>query len=283
MTNIDLHLGVHKTATTHLQKYWVACNVLNAAVFCPPLDAVRTHLTPACGDKRGAAATKEARAWLARACEGRSRVVLSDENFLGNCEGNFERRALYPDARARLERLAALLGDTRINVMICVRGYADYLRSAWCESIRHTPYKPFREMYQPFDLASRGWEHVVQDVLDALPGANVACWRYEDLARARPAIAAALFDVEPDRLPAPDDKRERQSIPRLGIRLLDDVHARLGSPAATQFRASVEKIINGPQMPRFDPWTPAESTRLAAATERSFAALQDMERVLFFS
>jgi hypothetical protein len=281
MTIIDLHLGVHKTATTHLQKYWVACNGLTDRVLCPPLDEVRTHLTPACGQAQATPADKAARAWLAKTCAGRARVLLSDENFIGNCEGNLARRALYPDTRQRLERLAALLGDAEVNVLVCVRSYADYLRSAYCEAIRHTPYRPFREMYKPFDFARRGWEHVVEDVLEALPGAEVTCWRYGELAQARPAVTAELFGVDASRLPAPDDRRERRTFPRLAIRLLDDVYARLGSETATQIRGSVEKVVSGPQMPRFEPWTPAETTELAAASERSFVALRELERVRF--
>jgi hypothetical protein len=279
MTSIDLHLGVHKTASTHLQKFWFACNALSQDVHCPPLEAVRANLTPAAS--AGTEAERRARHWLEEVCEGRRRVLLSDENLLGSCETNFVRQSLYPDARARLERIAPVVGDRPLRVLVSVRGYADYLRSAWCEVIRHAPYRPFREAYRGMQDLARGWEHLLHDVAEALPQATIECWRYEDLAVARPAVTAALFGVDRDRLPAGDTQRERRSLSRLAVRLLDDVHARHGAATATLVRPSAEKIVNKAEMPRFDPWSPEEAAVLQQADARTLAALRAMPRVRF--
>ena len=282
MTSIDLHLGAHKTASTHLQKYWFACNALADGVHCPPLEAVRAHVTPVAAHA-APAALRGARRWLEGLCEGRRRVVLSDENILGTCDANFARQALYPDARARLERLAPLLADRPLRVLISVRGYADYLRSAWCEVIRHTPYRPFREAYLGMQDLARRWEHVVGDVAEALPHAAIECWRYEDLEDVQPLLTASLFDLEPARLPAGDDRRERRSFPRLAVRLLDDIHARHGAATATLVRPSVEKIVSKPDMARFDPWTAEESAAFRRADAGSLAALRALPRVRFLA
>jgi len=280
MTSIDLHLGVHKTATTHLQKYWLACNALADGVHCPPLEAVRAHLTPAAAHAEPSV-LRGARQWLDSVCEGRRRVVLSDENMLGSCEANFARQSLYADARARLERIGQLAGGRPLRVFISVRGYAGYLRSAWCEVIRHTPYRPFREAYKGMHGLARGWEHVLRDIADALPDATIECWRYEDLEAAEPLVTASLFDIEPARLPPHDDRRERRSFPRLAVRLLDDIHARHGPGTATLVRPSVEKIVSKPDMARFDPWTPEESAAFRQADASSLEALRAIPRVRF--
>jgi len=280
MTSIDLHLGVHKTASTHLQKYWLACNALGDGVFCPPLDAVRAHVTPAAAHS-DPVVLRSARRWLDGICEGRRRVVLSDENILGNCDANFARQSLYPDARMRLQRLAQLLEDRPLRVLISVRGYADYLRSAWCEVNRHTPYRPFRETYQGMHGLERRWEHVVSDVAEALPNATIECWRYEDLEVAQLAVTASIFDLAPDSLPAADNKRERRSFTRLAVRLLDDIHARHGAATATLVRPSVEKIISKPDLARFDPWTHEEAATFRRADAGTLAALRALPRVRF--
>jgi hypothetical protein len=280
MTSIDLHLGVHKTASTHLQKYWLACNALSDGVHCPPLDVVRAHVTPVAAHADGVV-LRGARRWLDGICEGRRRVLLSDENILGNCDANFTRQALYPDARARLERLAPLLADRPLRILISVRGYADYLRSAWCEVIRHTPYRPFREAYQGMQGLARRWEHVVRDVAQALPDATIECWRYEDLADAQPVVTASLFELEAERLPAGDNRHERRSLPRLAVRLLDDIHLRHGAGTATLVRPSVEKIVSKPDMARFDPWTPEEAVTFRRADAATLEALRALPRVRF--
>jgi hypothetical protein len=280
MTSIDLHLGVHKTASTHLQKYWLACSARSQGVHYLRLDEVRSHVTPVAAHAEPAA-LRAARHWLDEACEGRRRVVLSDENILGSCETNFARQALYPDARQRLERIGMLVGDRPLRVLVSVRGYADYLRSAWCEVMRHTTYRPFRQAYQGMHGLERGWEHVVRDVADALPGATIECWRYEDLRAAQALVTASLFDLDPAGLPAVDERRERRSFTRLAVRLLDDIHGRNGAATATLVRHSVEKIVSNSELPRFDPWTPAEVAAFKQADARSLEALRALPRVRF--
>ena len=133
------------------------------------------------------------------------------------------------------------------------------------------------------DMAQRGWEHLIRDVQQAFPGAEVVCWRYEDLANVRSVVTASLFGVPAAQLPPHDARRERQSFPRLAIRLLDDLYVRAGAETATRARASVEEIIKGPQMPRFEPWDAEELLALSSAYERSLTALKALPGVRFIA
>lgn len=285
---IDLHLGVHKTATTHLQRYWLACSQAPGAMAaCPPLGEVRHQLTPVCSPPvaKGRAKPDEAlrqrvaEAWLRQALAAGRPLVLSDENLIGSCERLFAQQSLYDSALARLQRLALVLEGHELRVWLSVREYGAFLRSAYCEMLRHGAYRPFRDVYTGFDFAGRGWEHVVRDVRQVFPQAELRCWRYESMPGLRGAITSTLFGLPATALPAPDDQRDRRSLSRLAVRLLDDIHQRLGADEATKVRPSVERVIAGAGMASFDPWTDAERAQLSAAHDRSIAALQALPGV----
>lgn len=280
---IDLHLGVHKTATTHLQRHWVQCAALPGAAACPPLQEVRNALTPvvylrqppARAEQSAAAAAAWLSAWPART----GRLVLSEENLIGDCGQLFERQALYPDARERLERVAALLPQAELRLWLCVREYGAFIRSAHSETLRHGPYRPFRAAYTGFDLVARGWPELVADVQAAFPGARLHLWRYESLAGVREQLTATLFDLPPERQPAPDDSRDRQSLSRMAARLLDDLFQKAGPEVATKARPSVERIVNGPNFPRFDPWRADERAHFQRRYEQDIDRLRRLPAI----
>jgi hypothetical protein len=282
---IELHLGVHKTATTHLQRFWTSCARLPAArAACPALEEVRARLTSVVGAPAKDPAEDEARrasavVWLSQWHGTRPAVVLSDENLIGTCERVFSLNAIYGGALPRLQRLAELLHGHEVRVWLSVREYGAFLRSAYCEMLRHGAYRPFRQAYVGMDVGQRGWEHLAQDILQAFPGAELRCWRYESLQAVRGPITEALLGLPVARQPAADEQRDRRSFSRIAVRLLDDLFQRVGPDDATRARPSVERIVAGPGMAPFDPWDDAERRDFSAAYERSLAALQAMPSV----
>lgn len=282
---IDLHLGVHKTATTHLQRHWLSCGqVAGATAAIPPLAEVRANLTPVCnpppvksgGPDDGEHRRKRAADWLHRWGQRAPALVLSDENIIGSSERLFAQRALYANALGRLERLAKMLEGHEVRVWLSVREYGSFLRSAYCETLRHGPYRPFRQVYGRLDLDSRGWEHLVQDVQQAFPAAKLVCWRYESLDQLRPSITAAMFGLRRAAMPPLDDRRDRQSLSQLAVELLDDIHRRIGAEEATRVHPSVERVISGDGLAPFAPWSDAEREHFREAYEQSLSALQTL-------
>lgn len=267
---LDLHLGVHKTATTHLQRYWVQCAGLPGAAACPPMQEVRNAVTPVA---YGAPATAQAAAWLAGWPGRTDRLVLSEENLIGDCGLLFDQQSLYADARRRLSRVAAMLPRADLRLWLCIREYGSFIRSAYSEVLRHRPYKPFRSAYTGFNLDQRGWPELVADVQAAFPQARLHVWRYESLADLRDRITTTLFDVPASALPKPDDARDRQSLSRMAVRLLDDICQKAGADVATKVRPSVERIVNGPNYPRFDPWRDDERQAFQRRYEQDTARL----------
>jgi hypothetical protein len=277
---IELHLGVHKTATTHLQRWWGHCAKVEGAASYAPMSEVRESFTPAAhpgGQRRlGGPAAEVAKAWLAGWRARTDRLVMSDENLLGFCPPLFAAQSLYATARGRLASVAQLIPDTELRVWLCVRDYGSFIRSAYCELLRSKPYRPFRQTYTGFDLSERSWCELAQDIQSAFPRATLTVWPYESLDRLRGSITASLFGVPQEALPEPDDHRDRQSLSGLAAKLLDDIYEQSGSVAATQARAPAERILAGPDFERFDPWTADERAELSERYARDLERLADM-------
>jgi hypothetical protein len=285
---IELHLGVHKTATTHLQRHWLDCGqVAGATAAIPPLGDVRANLTPVCnpppvkdgGHGEAERRRKKAIRWLADWGQRAPALVLSDENIIGSSERLFAQRSIYANALGRLERLAEIVEGHEVRIWLSVREYGSFLRSAYCETLRHGPYRPFRQVYSRLDLDKRGWEHLAQDVQKAFPAARLVCWRYESLSDLRPSITAAMFGLKRAAMPAPHDRRDRQSLSTLAVALLDDIHKRIGAEEATRVHPSVERVISGDGLAPFDPWSEDEREHFRAAYEQSLSALQALPRI----
>jgi hypothetical protein len=250
------------------------------------LAEVRSQLTPICSaPPKGQLRTVEdarkqaAKAWLGQRLEAKKPLLVSDENLIGSCERIFALRTLYPSALPRLQRLAEVLAGHEVRIWLAVREYAGFLRSAYCETLRHGPYRPFRQAYTGLAVPERGWEHLAKDVRQAFPKAELRCWRYESLQALRAPITSTLFGLAPEALPAPDERRDRRSLSRMAVRVLDDIFEHVGADDATRVRASVERTVSGGGMPAFDPWEEAEREHFSAAYERSIAALQAMPGV----
>ena len=182
---IDLHLGAHKTASTHLQKCLrVALDGAQNACFLGPSE-MRTApfgfealAARGPGDPAGA----EAAAALRRRIAGVPCVVISEENVLGTAHAPkmLREARFYPRADARLAHLVAGLGAARVRLHLAVRDPAGFLVSAYCQRLYAGQVLPFAAFLGGLSPDRLRWSEMLGRLL-AVPGvAGVTLWRYED-------------------------------------------------------------------------------------------------------
>ncbi|MCC5971230.1 MAG: hypothetical protein JJU15_14905 [Pararhodobacter sp.] len=206
---IILHIGAHKTASTHLQhglaRARPALQAQGVAVFGP--DQLRRrglglpeYLSAAEEDPDHGA---RLRAAFAQPCE---RLVLSDENILGSAH-NVEliRTARFYDRAAhRLERLAALLPPGRLMLALGIRNPAGFLASAYVQRLMSGRLERFEDYAQALDPARLQWSELVARVRTVLPDAAWSVWRYEDYPGNAPAVLQTLLGPAHARVPLGD-------------------------------------------------------------------------------
>ncbi|SPF76154.1 hypothetical protein ALP8811_01154 [Aliiroseovarius pelagivivens] len=94
--------------------------------------------------------------------------ILSEENMLGGM-ASFERGALYPDVKMRMEILRkALLPSAVGNVLLLIRSYEDFFKSAFRNRAERYELPAFSKVAQVQSEFDGGWPEVVDHILNAL-------------------------------------------------------------------------------------------------------------------
>ncbi|MDG1970324.1 MAG: hypothetical protein P8I56_04995 [Paracoccaceae bacterium] len=193
---LHLHIGAHKTATTHLQATLIKHReqLTEAGVQYERPDHIRSLI----GSGRRAAAQSRivpsvraglAGQRLARIDAGKDRLVLSDENSLGQCIEIFDRERLYPTVRHRMKIWRRLAAQRDTTIYLSIRNYADFFSGAYVQSIRKAAiYRPDADSLAALARMPRRWPDVIADIRHALPDVRAKIWAYEDYEALSPRL-----------------------------------------------------------------------------------------------
>ncbi len=273
--SFHLHIGAHKTATTHMQATLKRHRAMLEAAgvqFAAP-DEVRTLI----GAGRRAAAKmgampslrrSGAARRLARLDRGAERLVISDENSLGRCAEIFEQNCIYPTAGRQLMIWRRLAAKRPTTVYLGVREYGAFFSGAYIQSIRGAQaYRPDESDRAALARLPRRWPDIVADVRQALPGAHLRVWAFEDY----PALSHHLLAEMTGQSLTPVNRRP------MATPSGQAVDAYLANPqggAAAITHLAADHPITGDN-PRFSLWSQAEEAALNDIYQADLATLRD--------
>ena len=200
--DISVHVGIHRTGTSTLQKYLLATRDAPAArgldVVMPQIAGQRELPNHRNGirDYVKIHARLNRKPWFLKPLYRRqlNRVfedyvalvgpkapvlVLSEENILGQAFFPERPGLLYPDAERNLTAMRSFAGPNLKRVFLAIRSYPDFLLS----------YEIMREAYFGrgigFDNLSgwatghlRGWREIVEIMTRVFPGTAIEIWPY---------------------------------------------------------------------------------------------------------
>lgn len=188
-----IHIGAHKTATTHLQEVLDAHRLAlsRAGIHYPDNGRLkRLGSAPALRDAwwknlRQVRMLRIRRIMRTIESEATHPVVLvSNERLMGSIEGLWGEN-YYPDAPERLKELVSAIDSTKATVFLSLRSHASFLPSAYCQCLRTQLWDvpPLREL-EPRSLANLNtWTDLVRRLKRACPGVRLVAWRFEDYLR----------------------------------------------------------------------------------------------------
>ncbi|AUH33689.1 hypothetical protein [Paracoccus tegillarcae] len=223
-----VHLGVHKTATTHLSDCILAAEEELLASEVVFLDAERLRHPPLSlrGLLSDPAAKPRARKLVRDILRGLAaehrNLILSEEQIVGRLGGGRFLGAagqVYPGAGQRLSRLLDLLGTRDVTLLLALRSPADFLTSTFGEVLRHDGPLRIEDFLGDFDPVSLRWSELVARLMDQSGAARMVCWRYEDLASVREDMLTILLGADLARA-VPDLPPTRVGLSDAGYRAL---------------------------------------------------------------
>ena len=207
-----LHLGAHKTATTHIQQLCAALDLERHGAGYMGNDEATPLRIP---DMRMRALPRRWSPWLRRRemlgrlrAMGRLRdhMIVSNEDWIGHGEAGLE-PTLYPEAGTRIRSLVrGLARDGEVEVFLSVRSPDTYLPSVYAQVLRFHPYPtdfaPIREraLARPPD-----WADLVERVARAIGDVPLRVWPYESYRDHGLEVLRAITGLPIEETPRLDD------------------------------------------------------------------------------
>lgn len=179
MTKIILHLGAHRTASTHVQAVMAKNTALlaQAGILAPHQSDVKNALTKPLG-ARIPSLGAGFRA-LVGASEAPDTVVISDENLLGFLNSIFTHGRFYPDTARRMAKLRAMLPVDPAKIVVAIRPYDSFFPSAYGRWLAPNRMALPRAAMAGLVLGlTRGWADMLADITMAFPDTPLTISEY---------------------------------------------------------------------------------------------------------
>ena len=270
VTHWRVHLGAHKTATTHLQE---TLTLVRPALAARGLDYIPN---PLLRERRLAREIWKRRPlvrlpligpWQMReAIEaavtplrlGPQTVVLSEENILGVPE-QVLRVPFYPQAEQSVTRLAMLGSKAKLVLFLSIRGYDGLLPSAYAESLKFRPPRDGGFNRARLLATPPSWYDLVALIHRSAPGVPLRIWRQEDYRENAQAIMEEVCGLELGPLPDISDPSWTRSPTAEGIRAAEELDRDL---TMVERRRQVGELYATAGGERFQPFSEAERSEL---------------------
>ena len=275
ITDWRIHIGAHKTATTHVQETLALMRpelVAQGVDFIPNLLLRQGGIAVALGRKRLWKRVPPLRGPMVRRIlaehldplrAGPTRMVFSEP--------------IYPQVQRVTALLATLAPRSRVTLYLSIRSFDTQLPSAYVQELKVMPVPGggFEAIRRRVLARPPSWFELVRRIRAAAPGVPLRVWRQEDYRDHREAIVAALVGRAVGPLPEIADPVRTRSPSLEAIRLAEALPA--GLPAGER-RARVDAIFAAAgDGTRFNPFAPAEAAALQAAYAEDLARIDALD------
>ena len=284
-----LHVGAHKTATTHLQAQLEALR--------PELEAAEIGLATL-EQLRPARALdlrpRRPKVWLGRGVLRREitarigarvtlmpRMVLSEEDILGNAAAPLH-PTLYPRAGFRLRALAsALLRNGQGGIWLSVRSLDRFIPAAYATALKHGVLPVDSETLKQRILTNPpAWSDLVTRLSRAAPGVQITVWDYAEYRANSAAIIADLTGYTPHEMPILPDPVVTQTPDAEAIKAAEALPHDLDPRTRAARLGALYEAATGP---RFSMFTPDQAEALQAQHRAELELIHALPQVRVLS
>ena len=286
---VVVHLGAHKTASTYLQARLAksADALRQLQVGYVDQKSFRQMIDRAGGLRRcqyrfavlSQRALRKALNGMIRQQHdlGARRIVLSEENILGNLADFETSQKFYPAAGARLRVICEALRGCDLELALSIRDYTTFLPSVWSHLVLRNGYRRFDPgIAQSYLCRGRGWAELVQDIQRAAPGIPITLWTYEHLAEAENDILQTLAGAGSGLAIKPLRWRALPGLSAAAVERIEDLVRAGQTPSAERVRMIANSFNKLDGHGRYTPWAEGTAKRLS---ERYANDIERIERI----
>ena len=284
---VSLHLGAHKTASTHLQKSLARNGDLLAQnairYFGPKFLRHKEHAfldlfaLRAEGEAIGNRSGPEQIEWLA---DGAKQVVLSEENILGPVFNKLNSGVLYPQADLRIERFTETISPHPVTVFIAIREPAKWLASLYSQRVIGGDLRSFEEFVGDNTPELLKWSNLIER-LAKIPGERqIFVWRKEDYPEVAAPVLRRMIGWRLGPLLERVEGRVNAGLSSAAIEKLVEWGNQGRDGNAKEWAKELRKTFGGSNVRNvFDPWAVDTKEKSAIAYDEDVARIERMGQV----
>lgn len=274
---LRLHIGAHKTATTHLQENLAAQQqalIAGGCVYLPQQVSRKVGFLPAVFanhllEPSAAAKKKHFENFLNIPPTAPRRILFSEEDILGSSIDLVS--GFYPHAGLRLQPFASITSPTHTQIFLAIRNYADLLPSAYSQALRDgSVLEPFAHYQQRWLANPPSWVSLIGSIRSAFPAAPLIVWTMAQYFRTPEAVLERMSGV-PLKIVKAGAPENTTRLTAAAVRRAERLNPSL--PPAQRRQAVAQLIAEEGGGPLFDPLPPDQKAMLTARYEADLQAL----------
>ena len=273
-----MHLGAHKTATTHFQSVLEANRHLyhDHSTYVG-MEEFRNNVRRTKGGIDFASSAP----FLNKIKALSSTLIISEENLSGETKDIYDALLLYSNLEDRLNDFKRFTQDfEEVEIWFSVRSMDSFLPSIYCEALRHFPYKSFKEVYGM--NYSQTWLRVIQSICRVFPNSKVNVIRYENYASALPEVIKRIFG-ENKNWDYLDDVRPRAAMNHYACKLMGLGVGCLPARLSSALTQAVSNALNRNNIGyKFSPFNKKQIDGFLRIYEKDIKAIGLIERVVVY-
>lgn len=199
-----IHIGAHKTATTHFQDIAESQRkkLLSKGIDFIPREQIRSaKVLSSLGvfkwrqNLQGKPLLNAFDKRVAVLRRGPSTVAISEENFLGSSV-NLLASSFYSPFSPHMKTLSQLSQRDNVSLFLSIRNIVSLLPSAYAQAIRRDPIRNgFAGIKEQVINQPPSWLTLIRRILKLLPDAQLSVWSIDDYLNNKQDILSHFFGV----------------------------------------------------------------------------------------
>ena len=275
---LHLHLGAHKTATTHFQKVLEVNRCLYPSnISYIEMEQFRNNVRwkgdcvdlTVCGS------------YLEEIKNSSPTLVISEENLSGDT-GNIHRDLfLYSRIENKLKGLECFTkAFDDIEIWFSVRSMDGFIPSVFCESLRHHRYRKFEGVYA--GNYTQIWFPVIQSICRLFPNSRINVIRYENYTTILPLVIERIFG-ENEGWDYLKDERPRPSMNHYACKLMASLGPVIPGSVSSKLVQRLSRLLNDNNIGhKFAPFNQKQVDDLLKLYEKDIKAIKQIEQVFVY-
>ena len=273
---LHLHLGAHKTATTHVQNVMQLNRILYSEnTHYVLMEEFRENVT------RGAKllkphCNKEVEQYLNKLVRvEKENLIISEENIIGDAKDIYSSKLLYSNMEKRIRRLAGFVSSfSDTNIWFTVRSMDSFIPSLYCESLLHWDFRQFGQVFSGH--YEQSWIPAILVLRDNFPNAKINVIPYEKYGTILPKWLELMTGVKVG-WNLQEEERARVSINHLSVKTMNYFHLLVPTGMTPKFLKTMSwcflKIGKGH---KFSPFNESAKSKLKSLYLEDLAKIQNL-------